>query len=98
MRWCSWRSLPLDLGNLFKTAHVTLLSRERRIRKRPHDVGGVGGADDAGPQADDVAVVVADALRARVGVVGHRGAYAFELAGGDADAGARSTDDHTSVC
>ena len=49
----------------------------------------IGGPMTRAPRQSDVAVVVADALRGGVGVVGDRRADAVDLAGGDRDAGAR---------
>ena len=51
---------------------MALLAAEARARERLRELGRDGGPDDAGAQAQHVAVIVADALRGRVVVVADR--------------------------
>ena len=55
------------------------------------------GADDARAKAQHVHVVVFDSLMCGVGVVAHRCAYAWELAGGDRDAGPAAAHDDAAL-
>src|SRR5947209_1493887 len=86
--------LPLHQSDLLETPHVPLAAVESRAQERADQLRRQRRADDLGAEAEDVHVVVLDALVGGVRVVADRGADAGDLAGGDggADAGAADQD------
>src|SRR6185436_7562364 len=51
-------SVALESGELGDATYVTRLGRVARREERPHEVGGEGRADHAGPEGEHVHVVV----------------------------------------
>src|SRR4030095_7509984 len=82
--------LLLHLLDLLQPTHVAFPSVEFRTKERAHELAGQLGADHLRPEAEDVHVVVLDALVGRVRVVADRGADAGDLAGGNRRAHARA--------
>src|SRR5882724_2882680 len=68
--------------DLLETLDVATLSDECCTQKRGDELGGKRFADDLRPEAEDVHVVVLDALMRRIGVVADRGTNPVDLAGG----------------
>ena len=63
---------------------MPFFARELRAQKSMNAFQGRLGANYAGPENDDIHVVVLNALMGRVGVVAKAGANAFDFIGGDA--------------
>src|SRR3989442_9638594 len=65
---------PFNVFYLLESFHITLATIEACPEKRGHQVPREGRPDDLGAKAEDVHVVVLDALVSRVDVVADRGA------------------------
>src|SRR3954454_23928745 len=87
------QSVVLHALHLAEAAHVALLAGEARAREGGDELGRDRGADHARADAEDIAVVVADALLGRVVVVRDGGAHVRQLAGGNRHAGAAAADE-----
>src|SRR6476659_6470946 len=74
------KSVALDRVHLAQPPYMAFLAGELRIGEGLDELGRDGGPDDAGADAEHVAVVVADHLAGRVVIVGHRRADARDLA------------------
>src|SRR3954468_55748 len=85
---------PLQFSDLFQPTHVAFPAVELCTQERADELAGQLRADHLRADAEDVHVVVLDALVRRVRVVADGGPDARELAGGDrgADAGAADED------
>ena len=80
-----WRRV-FALEDFVEAPHVALLVGERSAHERRDDLAYERGADDAAADAQDVHVVVLDALARRVGVVAGGRPHARDLIGRDAGA------------
>src|SRR5581483_2942352 len=87
----------LECEHLRQAAAVPLLLAEARARERRDDVPCELRPDHARPDAEDVHVVVLDALVRRVVIVADARADSRELVRGDADADAASAEDDPAV-
>src|SRR5919108_2399786 len=96
--WCSGlfsgigQSL-LHLLDLLQSSDVALAAVEAGEQERADEVRGELRAHDVGAHAEDVHVVVLDALVCGVDVVANRGADPRHLAGGDRRADPRAADE-----
>src|ERR1700730_534719 len=86
--------LPFHRFNLFQSLYITLAAVESCPEERAHELDGEAGPDHLRAEAEDVHVVVLDALVRGVDVVTDRSADAAHLRGGNrsADAGAADKD------
>src|ERR671935_11997 len=96
--WCrrllAIRLLPFHLLDLLKPAHVALASVEPGSEERAHQLGCKLRADHLRADAEDVHVVVLDALVGRVRVVADGRADAGDLARRDGGTDARAAHQH----
>src|SRR3989442_544439 len=84
---------PFNVFYLLESFHITLATIEACPEKRGHQVPREGRPDDLGAEAEDVHVVVLNALVSRVDVVADRGANAPQLGGGDRGAHTGAADE-----
>src|SRR5918998_810764 len=85
------------LFDFLEPAHVPLAAVERRAEEGANELRGEVGADHAGPEAEDVHVVVLDTLMRGIGVVTEAGSYSADLVGGDGGADARAADEDAAL-
>src|SRR5581483_837877 len=93
----SGMGFPFQVLDHLEPFHVPLPSPELGLEERADEIGGELGADHFRPEAEDVHVVVLDALVGRVHVVADRGADTRQLAGGDRGADAGTADQHSAL-
>src|SRR5688500_2566770 len=88
------RQLLFHSRDLLQPLHVTLGAVEPCLEEGTDELRRELPPDDLRPEAEDVHVVVLDALMGRVRVVADRGADPRQLAGRDRGAHAGATDEH----
>src|SRR5262245_10025795 len=87
----------LHLLDLLQPTHVAFPYVEFRTQERAHELAGQLRTDHLGSEAQNVHVVVLDALVGRVRVVADRGPDARDLAGGDRSADAGPADEDSKL-
>jgi hypothetical protein len=87
----------LDLADLVQPAPIALAAVERRREERAGELGGELVPHDLGAEAEDVHVVVLDALVRRVDVVADARADPVELARRDRCPHARAADEDAAL-
>src|SRR2546423_9833233 len=88
---------PFHVFDLLESLQVTIATVEMWPEEGGDQIFGKRRPHDLGAEAEDVHVVVLDALMGRVDVVANGGADPGELAGGDRGAHTRSADEHTTL-
>src|SRR2546423_4746451 len=88
---------PFHVFDLLESFHITVATVEVRPEERGDQVFGERRPHDLGAEAEDVHVVVLDALMGGVDVVASGGADPGELAGRDRSAHTPSADQHTAL-
>src|SRR5436190_24089805 len=90
-------NFPFHRGNFLQSPDITLAAVESCPDECAHELGCEARSHDLGAEAEDVHVVVLDALVRRVGVVADRGADAGDLAGRDRGADPRAAAEHAAL-
>src|SRR5215207_5684457 len=89
---------PFHFLDLFQPSTVPVAPIELRPEEDTDQVCGERRAHNLGAEAEDVHVVVLDALMCRIDVVADCGANSVELVRRDGGSDAGSTDEHASLC
>src|SRR5512132_170534 len=87
----------LHLLDLCQPTHVAFPTVEFRTQEAVDELGGQVGTDYAGPDAEDVHIVVLNALMRRIGVVADRPTDTCEFAGSYRGAYARAADQNPAL-